>query len=176
MKLIPLSKQGKNKGKYFAQVDDEDYDFLMQWNWQVSKAYKNIFYAVRSNVGSSNKTYMHRVIMGLEIGDTRVVDHINNNGLFCQKYNMRICSREQNNKNRRAALKTSKYLGVHIATTKRNGKEWKYIRGAISINGAAKSLGHFKTEIEAARAYDIKAKELYGEFANLNFPQELAVG
>ncbi len=27
-----------------------------------------------------------------------------------------------------------------------------------------------KTLIEAAEAYDSKAKELYGEFANINFP------
>ena len=33
-------------------------------------------------------------------------------------------------------------------------------------------LGRYNSPEEAARAYDTKAKELFGEFANLNFPDE----
>jgi len=42
----------------------------------------------------------------------------------------------------------------------------------ISFNTKKIYLGSYKTKEEAARAYDKKAIELFGEFAQLNFPEE----
>jgi hypothetical protein len=40
----------------------------------------------------------------------------------------------------------------------------------ITYKGKVKSLGYFKCPIKAAKAYDVEAKRLFGEFATLNFP------
>ena len=38
-------------------------------------------------------------------------------------------------------------------------------------NGKRKNLGYFLNESEAAQAYDNAARELFGDFAALNFPK-----
>ena len=48
---------------------------------------------------------------------------------------------------------------------KKTGK-WK---AQIKIDGKNQYLGTFIFEKEAAMAYDLKAQEVYGEFALLNF-------
>lgn len=96
MRLIPLSQQGKNKGKFFAQVDDEDYDFLMQWKWKVIKS-NNTHYALRivKKKGKYVESIrMHRIIM--QTPRELVVDHDDHNGLNNQKYNMKNCTNEIN--------------------------------------------------------------------------------
>jgi hypothetical protein len=48
----------------------------------------------------------------------------------------------------------------------KNGK-WK---AGIRVGGRQTFIGLFDDEVEAARAYDRKAREMFGEFAYLNFP------
>ena len=69
-----------------------------------------------------------------------------------------VIQREENVK----AHGRSQYLGVCIRRTGR-------ISSQISRNKKIVYIGSYNTEVEAARAYDKKAKELFGEFANLNF-------
>ncbi|MFI5404913.1 MAG: endonuclease [Nitrososphaerales archaeon] len=140
-------------------VDDEDYDYLMQWKWYVYKnKIKTHWYAERTD---PNKTHikMHRLIMNTP--DGMVVDHINQDGLDNQKMNLRNCFQRENVKNKKSAYNsTSKYLGVI-----------KYVNGwrsNIRINNKQNHLGCFNNELDAARAYNEAAIKHHGEFANLN--------
>lgn len=156
MKFIELT-QGKR-----AIVDEADFNFLDQWKWFVRND-NGRFYASRkaSGPGERKNISMAQVIMDTPAGmDT---DHVNGNTLDNRKSNLRIATRQQNIFNTSARKKsTSKYRGV---SWYKRGKSW----GArIGINGKLIWLGFFKNEIEAAKVWNIKAKELFGEFAKLN--------
>lgn len=61
---------------------------------------------------------------------------------------------------------SSKYIGVYW---RKAYKKWQV---RICNNGKIICIGHYDDEIEAAQAYDIKAKEIFGEDAVLNFPDK----
>lgn len=148
---------------YVALVDDEDYEYLNQWKWYANQRGK-YYYARRTLRNEQNKfswITMHRLIMNPPKGMD--VDHINHNTLDNRKCNLRVCTRSQNCRNTTPCGK-SKYLGVYFSYY----KDKSYIHSDILINGKKKHLGSFKTEEDAALAYNKTALELYGEYANLN--------
>ena len=157
MKKIQLS-QGQ-----FALVDDDDYDRLSKYKWCALKHHTGKYYAARTDVANNRKTVrMHRFIMGICYDNELVADHINHDTLDNRKSNLRICTKKENAKNRSSSKESaSKYLGVHIC-------EGGFV-ARVGGGNQRKYLGYFKCEIEAAKAYDIAAKEMHGEFANLNF-------
>ena len=158
MKRIPLTQ-----GKY-ATVDDEDYDYLMQWKWYALWD-RNTFYAVRKSpmTGQGDNRQlirMHREILQADRG--QMVDHRNGNGLDNRKQNIRFCSGSQNNYNCANYPHSSRYKGV----------SWKSARSrwyvGIRHRGKHVFIGSYDDEDEAGKAYDKKATELFGEFARLN--------
>ena len=129
VKEIPLT-QGK-----VALVDDEDYEWLNQYNWQASNE-KGRFYVKKGNYlgvingkQRSTSVRMHRLIMNAP--ENMVVDHINGNGLDNRKENLRIVSNRQNLQNLHIK-KTSKYPGVSWQKTR---NKWISL---IRVNGKQK--------------------------------------
>lgn len=152
MKRIKLT-QGK-----VAFVDNIDYEWLNQWKWRALKNW-HTYYAIRSK----DPIAMHRLILGLTKGDGKQTDHINFNGLDNCRQNIRIVTRSQNNHHRRSFSGSSLYKGV---TWQINRGKWQ---AQIRYNNKRIYIGTFRNEIDAAKAYNKKANELFGEFAHLNF-------
>lgn len=108
----------------------------------------------------------HRVIWKVVHGvDPDQIDHINGNPCDNRIENLRACTVAENSRNYRKPAGSSQYRGV--SWVKRD-KAWA--ARISSGNGGKRSLGNFKDEIEAAKAYDRAAREMHGEFAVLNFP------
>lgn len=162
---IPVSK-----GKYTALIDDEDFALVSQYKWRAYKGgnpgERGTVYAIAHTPmvsGKRSNVIMHRLIMNAPKGV--LVDHRDFYGLNNQKYNLRLANDEQNSQHqRKVSGSSSSFKGVSL--DKRHGT-WKcYINIATKLVW----IGQFKTEIEAAMAYDEAVVKHHGEFAVLNLP------
>jgi len=158
---------------YTAKVDDEDFEWLSASRWRAHVCggrYARKVYVVRSFTedGISQSQSMHRLILGLS-GD-RFADHVDGDGLNNQRTNLRTCTRQQNQRNRKREIAcngqrcASEFKGVTFE------RGW---RARIAFGGGERRyLGRYQTECAAALAYDEAARTLFGEFAALNFPRQ----
>ena len=112
------------------------------------------------------KTFLvHRLVAFAFIGDSNLsVDHIDHIPSNNEVTNLRFATQSQQNQNTRSHKNSSsKYKGVYKFRNRWVSK--------ITIQKKSIYLGAFENEIDAAIAYDKKAKELFGEFAFLNFEE-----
>ena len=151
MKQIPLS----NSKRTFT-VDDEDSARVAILNW----------FLLRTRTGKAIATWINN--RNVNIGsfilsvDT-IVDHKDRNVFNNQKSNLRPASKSQNNANKKPL---SGYKGISY---RKDRGTW---RARIQFREEQIWLGTFTSEIEAAKAYDKAAKQYFGEFAYLNFPEK----
>lgn len=138
----------------------------MQWKWHVESAgYAARMQWIKTEAGKKKiKFFMHRIINKTPL-DLQT-DHIDGDTLNNQRYNLRSVSAVQNAANRKSKINTSSaYKGVSLQSRKRSGLIW---RAGIRANGKEINLGSFKTEEDAAMAYNFAALEAHGPFARLN--------
>jgi hypothetical protein len=153
-----MVKKIQLKNGLYALVDDEDYPKISKYYWRAwdsgVKARK-IYYAIRQKGFKKRETFlMHRVIMDAKKGEE--IDHIDGNGLDNRKSNLRKVTRRQNCQNKQCNC-YSKYAGVTYDKRKNIQSHWL---SRITIEGKKHHLGSFKTEKDAAKAYDQKLIEL----------------
>lgn len=149
-----------------AIVDDGDFDRLSKFTWYAKPGRQTSYAITNINKNGSHKHIrMHRMIMGLEDSPYPLIDHKNRNGLDNRRDNLRIATVNQNRWNAGVGrMHTSKYKGV--SWDKNRGKWTSH----ICKNGKQNNIGRFDNEIDAALAYDERARKIYGEFAFVNFP------
>ena len=155
---IPLT-QGK-----FTLVDDEDYEKIRNIKFCVHQS-RNTCYAV-FRISKGKMCYLHRLIMKLKKNE--MCDHINGDGLDNRRLNLRIVNNSQNQMNSiKRIIKSSQYIGV---SWHNESKKWQ---SKIQFNHCLHYLGVFTDEMDAAKAYYEAARKLGGEYARLNFSENL---
>ena len=169
MKQIPLTK-----GK-FALVDDEDFGRINQHKWYARPS-KRRFYASRTYYNSTRRQkqfHMHREVLSFYQNiDSRQIDHKNHNGLDNRKCNLRAI--KESGKNQRNMIKIAPHSSIYKGVCK-TGRSVKWY-AQITYRLKNYRIGFFVNEVDAAKAYDKKALELFGEFACLNFPEVMTEG
>jgi hypothetical protein len=157
VKYIPLGQ------RQFAIVDAADFDWLNRYTWHLLSGNGVVGYAYRYE--GSKKIFMHREIMQTPPG--KVADHKDHNPVHNRRSNLRNCRPEENLRNRRRRRSKSGFVGVYP-----RGKKWE---ASVRSGGKVVYREVFDDPVQAAKARDRKAYELFGSFAYLNFPDEIHV-
>lgn len=138
-------------------LDEEDYKALRHYKIRMWGGYP-------SNGGS----HLHRKIIRRMYPDRKLTrdelcDHVNGNVFDNRRSNLRLATRAQNSQNRfRPCTNRTGYKGV---SKSRNGNGYSV---EICVNGKRECVGYWLDKLDAARAYNIVAKERCGDFAKLN--------
>lgn len=156
--LAKISLYDKN-GEILTEtiIDSEDVEKCSVHKWSLKKR-KNRQGYVRCD---KYNLYLHRFVLDLKKNDHKNVDHINLNTLDNRKKNLRVCTAAQNARNQNGWRKRKhKYKGVVFF----HGSFY----ARIVVDRKTHTFGPFKSELEAARAYDAAALRLHGSFARIN--------
>jgi len=148
---------------YSVQIDWEDIGIIHSFFWRATDRGDGRIY-FDCTVWDGRKYWivrLHRLIMGVQLGQKCVIDHISGDHLDNRKANLRICTQAENCRNqRRRNDNRTGFKGVHY-----DGSHKKY-RAQITVNQKKIHLGRFDFPDEAYQAYCRAAVKYHGEYAN----------
>ena len=176
-------------------IDKEDEEILEYCTWRTTGHQKSRHSSTEYATGqNTNRTKheglehlgthpkIHRLIMervlSRKLKRDEYIDHIDGNGLNNRRSNLRVATQSQNIANQpkyRTRNFSSKYKGVCWDKERQNWMSYigsTYGSAGKSIKTKREYLGRFKNEEDAARAYDKRAREVWGDYAHLNFPTQ----
>jgi hypothetical protein len=164
-RIIPLSK-----GKH-AIIDEEDFELISQYKWSATEPdHRRSIYA-RTNVKGVDGNYyterMHRLLLGLQKGDGKIVDHVNGNGLDNRKTNLRVSSRSDNAAN--VAIHRGNKSGYKGVSFRKDRCLW---RTEIRRHGLNVYKSYSKCVHLAGRKYNDNAVRIHGASVWLNEVKE----
>lgn len=142
-------------------IDKKDYELIKNYRLNVVKQKNNklrvIVWHKKKMIG-----YLHRIV--LNVTNPKIqVDHIDGNPLNNTRKNLRLVNNSKNAQNRNAQKNnTTGFKGVRFH------KQANKYTAQIGFKGKQLYLGCFEDPKDAAKAYNKKAKELFGEYANVN--------
>lgn len=142
---------------FIAFVSPSDVESVDKWSW-TSAVRRTTVYAQRTDGRTTVR--MHNAVTG-----KNYIDHVDGNGLNNRKGNLRPASGALNNAARinQKPAKTG-YRGVHPTPA------GKFVIAIGSGDTMRREYG-FNSAFDAAKRRDEIAKQMYGEFAYLNFPE-----
>jgi hypothetical protein len=150
MQKIKLT-QGK-----FALVDDEDFEWVSQWKWQLNNkgyVYRQKYSHRKNGKCVYKKIYLHRLINNTPEGFE--TDHIDRNPFNNQKSNLRTVNKGRNNLNRN--IYKNNACGVKGVYWHKKTKQY-HVR--ITVDKKVISLGYYHN-IQQANVARQEGERLY---------------
>ena len=139
-------------------IDAEMMPIISKFTWHIKPDKKTKYVCTSAKIGGRNTSIsMHRLLTGLSNSQ---IDHINRNGLDNRLINLRFATNKENSYNR----ERKNSLGFRGVYKHKNNFAFQIQKDGKRYGG----YGFLSAE-DAAKAYDLKNKELHGEFGIRNF-------